>query len=178
MASNHSDAPLSTFEQDLHALVPASGLDRDTLLFRAGQVSAQRGWFWPAAAGLMTAAAASLGVAWLLHPAPEPVIRTQVVQVVVHEPAPAPPPPRQEQVAERPPEPEPSPPNWPEYLRLRDQVVRMGADALPCPPLSASQPASTMIDADVLGIPAKDMIELERPVFARPRLERKWGGSL
>ena len=57
------DPTLTALEAALAGLAPASGtVDRDAVLFRAGQAAAQRGWLWPALASLSTAAALVFGL--------------------------------------------------------------------------------------------------------------------
>jgi hypothetical protein len=146
MSSPAPDPSLAAVEAALAGLAPRPGnIDRDQLLFRAGQASVRRrGWLWPTAAALSTTFAAALGLLLLLRPEPSPVERVVVVKVV--EPAPTPPP------APEPPAPLPSGalvwhvdepgPVPSDYLRLRDQMIRWGADALPsAAPVSAPPPA-------------------------------------
>src|SRR5947209_5042575 len=88
MSHEPHDPHLTAVEAALAALAPASRLDRDQLLFRAGQASVPRpGWRWPAATGVMTVATLALALAWMLRPSP-PVVE-HVVTVVVHEPSPS-----------------------------------------------------------------------------------------
>jgi hypothetical protein len=76
---------LTALEAALGDLVlrPA-GVDRDAVLFRAGQAAAPRRWLWPCATVAASAAAVVLGVLLALRPAPE--VRERIVYV----PAPAP----------------------------------------------------------------------------------------
>jgi hypothetical protein len=99
---------LSELEAALAALVPrAEGLNRDRLMFLAGQASVESkisqpaaqsdtarprrgtGWAWPAALATMTGIAASLAVALAVRPAP------QVVERIVERTATAPEAPRE-----------------------------------------------------------------------------------
>ncbi len=64
-------------------LRPAS-VDRDAVLFRAGQVAAPRRWFWPCATVAASAAAVVLGVLLAMRPGPE--VRERVVYVKVPAP--------------------------------------------------------------------------------------------
>ena len=86
--------PNSEFEQSLSSLAPrAARLDRDRLMFLAGQASGGRQppvvmasspasrWSWPAAFSAMTALAASLLVMLLNRPEP------QVIERIVRVPA-------------------------------------------------------------------------------------------
>ena len=96
--------PLTDLEAALRALAPAPArLDRDQLLFRAGQASVPRpGRLWPWAACLLGATAAGLAVALAIRP--EPPVR----EVVVHVPVPVKAQPAEK--AGRPPRPAPPPP--------------------------------------------------------------------
>ncbi len=147
--SNESVSPdpeLNAIEAALGSLVPArSQIDRDLVMFRAGQASVraarsgQRAWTAVAASLALVA----LGEGALLANRPTPQIVKEVV--VIHEPAPAPiKPPSEQNVAE-----------MPEsltnvrylslgetaYERLTAQVLRYGLDGLPASPAVAS-PAS------------------------------------
>jgi hypothetical protein len=142
MPENLPQPSLTALEQALASLTPAPGrIDRDRLLFRAGQASAgRRRWLWPAATGVMTSVAATLGFLLLARPAPEPVERVVFIRI---EPPQAP--------ASQPAQPTPaSPATEPSlaaedtagpaqvsYFRLQDQVLRWGLDALPSPPPAA-----------------------------------------
>ena len=84
------DGVLQRFEAQLASLAPrAARLDRDRLMFLAGQASAatgtieplRRGWAWPAAFSAMTALAAALRVMVLTHP--EPRVIEKIVRVPV-----------------------------------------------------------------------------------------------
>jgi hypothetical protein len=136
-----SDPEVTAIESALRALVPSrSTLDRDRLMFRAGQVSARSRsparWVWPSIAATLTIVAAGEGA--LLANRPEPRVVERLV--IVREP-PAPPADGPGPVVilrENPPIPSPdSEPSWPmasDPLRLRRQVLRFGLDALPEPP--------------------------------------------
>jgi hypothetical protein len=141
---------ISELERALGGLRPArAGFDRDRLMFQAGQASAPRRLLWPAAAGLMTAVAVSLGLFMVLRPAAEPVIEVVYVKHPVVAPQPAPAPPKS-------PEPQPAPERegattpsvlaTSSYWRLQEIAVRHGIDALPEPAAPAATgpaPAST-----------------------------------
>jgi len=125
-------------EQALAALRPASAkIDRDRLMFLAGRTSARRrSRLWQCAAGaLAVALAAALSAALYARPAPREVER--VVYVTVARPPAVP--------AEAPAAPiaTPEPGRWrgePYYLKLRDEVLAKGLDALPAPRGPAAQP--------------------------------------
>lgn len=136
-----SDPEVEAIESALRDLVPSrSGLDRDRLMFRAGQVSARSRsmtrWAWPSIAATLAIVAAGEGA--LLATRPEPRVVERLV--IVREPAP-PPAAQPDPVVilrENPPIPSPAPePSWPmasDALRLRRQVLLFGLDGLPEPP--------------------------------------------
>ena len=130
----------------------ASTVDRDRLMFLAGQAAASpaaspiRRWIWPAATAVATCAALVLAVLLLIRPEPQ-VIReivyvpqpvsgaTQNVVATSH-PQPDRPP---ERAADAAPQPEPPPYRRADpsalvadnYLALRDLALAHGVDALP-----------------------------------------------
>ena len=136
-----SDPEVTAIESALRALVPSrSALDRDRLMFRAGQVSNRSRfptrWIWPAIAATLTIVAAGEGA--LLANRPEPLVIERFV--IVHEPA-TPSAARDDAIVilrENPtiPSSDPEPSRHPasDPLRLRRQVLRFGLDALPEPP--------------------------------------------
>ena len=147
-----TDGALQRFEAELAALAPrAAQLDRDHLMFLAGQASAglpagghlSRRWAWPAAFSAMSALAASLLLMLVIRPAP------QVIEKIVRVPVEAVPGPVATQangeqyaaslgqaisselpravVAKHPRQREPA--ESAEYLDLRDRVLAMGIDS-------------------------------------------------
>jgi hypothetical protein len=125
---------VNAIEAALAALTPLPGrIDRDQLMFRAGQAAApRRHWFWPSATAALAVVSASLVAAWCLWPAPQTV--EQMVSRRVVQPPPAPP------RATLPAELQPTEavvstpadyasPRGP--LTLQDQVLRWGLDGLP-----------------------------------------------
>lgn len=111
-------------ERLLMSLVPASALDRDEVMFRAGQASA-RSWLWPALALLATATSVVLAVMLYLTPG-QPPSTPRPVPV----PAPAPP------AAPVTPKPPPVPVFQAPARRLEEAILRDGLDALgPADPL-------------------------------------------
>ncbi len=143
------DPELTATEAALGSLAPArSGLDRDRLMFEAGQRSprsATRGRFaWPSLAASL--AVVALGEAAALAYRPEPRVIERVV--VLREPAPAlsPSPVPSPVVILR--QATPAPPSAApaefsqaetESERLRRQVLQLGIDGLPEPPPFAFQ---------------------------------------
>jgi len=132
---------LEETERLLRDLRPAdAGIDRDALLFRAGQASMRRGhWVWP---GIAAGLAICLAAALLHRPAPREVDR------ILYVPAKAP--------VQTPPatpavEATPAAPIWPDgtawtavalrtsYLKLRQAVVDRGLDGLPPGPAYAGE---------------------------------------
>jgi len=111
---------LSAVEAALASLAPrSSGLDRDRLMYLAGQAAGLKtarrrpaAWLWPCATAASLLLAAVLG---LRGPRPGEQVASRPVEVTP--PAPAIEKPRQ------------SDPN--EYFRLRELVLRHGVEALP-----------------------------------------------
>ncbi len=149
---------LKATEAALATLAPApAALDRDRLMFQAGR-SAPAGchWGWPVATGVLAVAAAALVLVMVMRP---PVVTETVVVRVPVEPAPAPPPPKA--VTE--------PPGSPEvaalqtgaretesaapagYLRLQEQILHWGLDALPSGPLAAAPAEAPLTLGKLLG---------------------------
>jgi hypothetical protein len=139
--STRREKDLSDLEKLLAALPPRpTTLDRDHLLFRAGQASMRRSWIWPFVAVIMSAATGCLAMYLFLRPAPEPIM--QIVQV--HVPAPAPP------VTPEPGPPATQPPAAPpaygtssamSYWQMQQQALLFGVENLPSPTTqSAGEP--------------------------------------
>jgi hypothetical protein len=135
---------LSGLEAALAGLSPLPpALDRDRLLFRAGQESRpRRGLLWPWSTGVLAAVAAGLGALLVLRPEPAPTVR--IVYVPVREEVPAP-----RRVAVLPPqraaEERPSNLGQPTRLsafQLQRDALRWGIEALPLgtPPRTAASP--------------------------------------
>jgi hypothetical protein len=150
------DPDLAALSTALGGLAPAPpALDRDRLFFEAGRraVRPHRGGWQLAACGFAVLSAA-LGARLATQPEPTTVVR------VVYVPTPVPP-----VMPDTPTQPEPSPAGPPRsdvlaaeprpagatYLRLRDQVVRFGADTLPA--RSGSAPVSVEPLERLLGLP-------------------------
>jgi hypothetical protein len=145
MSQHDHDVSLTTLENALAGLAPLpAALDRDRVMFRAGQASIRRGWAWPAATAILGLVAAGLGGVLALWRAPAPMER--VVYVKVKVPVPQPPSPRRAPAALRtvgsaaPETVEPSP-SRNGYLQLQYQVLRWGLDGLPSlPPARGPEP--------------------------------------
>lgn len=132
--SEHDEHDLSKLEHLLAGLRPsAAGLDRDRLMFQAGQTAhGPRRMLWPAATRLAAAVAVCLGLVVLLRP--EPAATVQVVYVdreirvqvpsQPESPAPLPPPEREGPAS-------PAAAANLSYWQLHELAVRHGVDALP-----------------------------------------------
>jgi hypothetical protein len=141
---------LNDLASALGQLRPVAGVDRDALMFAAGQASAPTSWKWPLAAGISSLLALSLGLVLLLRPSPPPVI--QFIYVRVQDPPPIVPPPGP------PPSPEPtgtvpaallqSNESDLPYNRLQDQLFRWGLDAMPA--LVHTEPSRHPVSIDAL----------------------------
>lgn len=141
MSGPTDDEALAALQAALSRLTPApDGINVAQLLFRAGQVSvSRRNWAWPCATAASTLLAAALGGVLLLRPEPQPTER--IVTVYVKQPAPPAPHPEPSVPGLSPspkgvPDVRPgteSPPGEGDYLRLRQEVLANGVDALPPP---------------------------------------------
>jgi hypothetical protein len=141
MSKPHEEE-LSDLEKLLAALPPRpAALNRDHLLFRAGQASMRRSWAWPLAAVVMSVAAGCLATVVVFRPRSEPVIR--VVQMPVQVPTPVvakeaapqefPPSAPQMSLHE-------APPSTLSYWRLQQQALRFGVEGLPGPATDDAPP--------------------------------------
>ncbi|HEV3117337.1 MAG TPA: hypothetical protein VGY58_09805 [Gemmataceae bacterium] len=84
MSDENIDPKLLALESALASLSPAPGrLDRDRLLFRAGQAAAGQRWLWPSATAALAVLSAALGIFVTVRPEPRPAI--QIVYVPVKE---------------------------------------------------------------------------------------------
>jgi hypothetical protein len=134
---------LAGLEAALSALTPVCGrINRDALLFRAGQASVRtRGWAWPCATAALGLLAAVLGVIVAVRP-----VAIERVVVTIREPAPAvsqanPTPAQTMPHATAGTQPATSPMN---YMQLERQVLRWGLDGIPnVPEAPASNPLMT-----------------------------------
>ena len=161
MSESTSDPKLAALEKSLGALVPVPGrIDRDQLLFRAGQASVRsRPWLWPATTALSIVVAAGLATGLALRPAPAPVER--VVYVPVSRPAkfsaPKPSADASESIARVDSPTEDAGNLWAgsaEYIRERNQAIRWGVESLPpAPSLASASPTSSV--ESLLGLPER-----------------------
>jgi hypothetical protein len=157
MSEPNIDRELAALETALAGLKPAAPLDRDRLMFSAGQASLpRRGWGWPAATAALLLVSFALAGMLLNRPALQEIVRVVPVPVAVPIAVP---------VDARAPGVQPGmPSSLPsvealspvarvnpagaslEYAQLRKEVLRWGVDALSSrPPMVAvSRPASTV----------------------------------
>jgi hypothetical protein len=123
---------MKALEAALSGLSPSPGrLDRDRILFRAGQRASPRRWLWPCMSAALALLSVGLGTALLLRP-------PSVVERIVYVPA--------DTESER----EPGAvveeaPSWlgeSRYFQIRDDVLNRGLDALPqLEPLAPAAPS-------------------------------------
>jgi hypothetical protein len=70
MAHKDYDPDLNHLGRQLRGLTPRPcPIDRDAVMFRAGQASVPRNWLWPVATALSTCLAITFGAALLVQPA-------------------------------------------------------------------------------------------------------------
>ena len=122
----------SELESALRSLRPArAAIDRDRLMFQAGRASARRGgrvWL-----GATMALAAALGVSLVVRPGPREVVRIVRVEPQPTRPKAAPSLPMIYAFV--------GPADWRgrgQYLKLRQEVLEKGLDALPEPETTAA----------------------------------------
>ncbi|MGD2174169.1 MAG: hypothetical protein PVJ27_02110 [Candidatus Brocadiaceae bacterium] len=143
MFEQETNGRLNDLEKALSELHPAaSRVDRDELMFRAGQLSAPtRRGLWPAATALAAGLAIVLGVLLAARPAPQ-VRERVVVRAPTGRAEPAPPPPqvRPVRLGRR-----RRPPVKGSYLELRRSILTEGLNAWPAaPPRPGSARPATM----------------------------------
>jgi hypothetical protein len=167
MSESTSDPKLAALEESLAALVPVPGrIERDQLLFRAGQASRTRGGLWPlietlTSMALLTVVAAALGMTLVLRAVPVPVER--IVYVAVPQTTAPMPGVKSEDVASARSsrsilltDTEDLWANSAEYLQQRNQAIRWGVDALPTTPSVASSMPTPTVES-MLGLPERKM---------------------
>jgi len=155
MPLDEHDPGLAGLEAALAALVPMPGrIDRDTLLFRAGQASvSSRGWAWPAAAMALGLLATTLGVVLAAGLPHAPIER--VVYVTIKEPPPSVqvlPTPEPKAVSPGPIAVSQSPMS---YLQLERQVARWGLDGVPAMPEALPPSGPPLTRENALGAAAE-----------------------
>jgi len=140
---------MNEFENALKALRPAAELERDQLMYRAGQASAgRRGWIWRVATLSMTGVAGVLACVLVLRPQPAPEERVVFVSVPQQAPVESglqktlPEPPRMV-VMEHDAPPLSVPYHGAQLWQMEQQALRWGVESLPLPALpeaSGDQP--------------------------------------
>jgi hypothetical protein len=178
MFNHPADAAMNRFTRGLAGLAPDTGsLDRDRLLFRAGAVlPTRRLRLWRAIAGVLAVAALSLAATLMLRP---PAQRERVVYVSVPEFLPAPPTETTpvEPLVLAPERAEPESSLGPlvqadlDGLRLRQQVLQFGVEALPPPPTWSGPAPDPMPLEQLLGLPAEGLDRVSTR-FLLPRANR------
>jgi hypothetical protein len=169
MSPETHDPELASLAAGLAKLAPSAGrLDRDQVLFRAGQASArQRGWLWPGVGAFLALALGAVGIGDWLRPAP------QRVQCVVYQRV-EPPASPAEQIADRQPATPYAVPTTSDevearlteqsYVRLQRLVFAFGVDALPNPPAAASSGRhGPLVDALPRILSRNDWLRMQSP---------------
>lgn len=169
MSESLNDKELQAFANDLQHLVPvAPALDRDRLMFRAGQESVrkQRG-FWMASSAMLAAGLAGVSALLLWHLQFPPAERVRVVIVERQVPAPRVQEPTNASAPSQPPARavDEERPESLAYLELRQQMLRGGVVALP------SLPQAPPRDLKQSGQP-DNLLALHTP--ATPRSFLQW----
>jgi hypothetical protein len=145
MSESVPELNLAALEAALGSLSPVPGrIDRDRLLFQAGQRTMhRRQWLWPGATAALALVSLTLGGERLIRPQPgavEHVVYVRVEVPAAHETVAAlPRTPIEAEVAAA--EEAGAGPGGTSYLKLEQQVLRWGLDALPeLPPTPVTEP--------------------------------------
>jgi hypothetical protein len=141
------DPEIKGLERALKRLQPTGTVERDEIMYYAGQAAAPRpSWFWPGATVFMTCMAALLG-ARLLWLSAQPVVVEKPATVIPVQPDPANPPKDDHQAAPAvvdPPAEEPvneTPAHHvTESYQMQKQATRWGVDGLPAPTTVSGKP--------------------------------------
>ena len=141
MSEESNPQDVKGIEAALGALAPAPvRIDRDGLMFRAGQASTGRHrWAWPAAAGALAAVAATLAMVLVPRPRPEPeqrIVYVEVEKKPVKVPEKTEPPVQVARAAQERLVRDDLPRARIGYFKLRDELLRWGLDALASPPVA------------------------------------------
>jgi hypothetical protein len=147
MSGQAPQSELTALESALRDLAPAGvALDRDALMFRAGQAAAPHRWFWPAATAVSSSAAVVLAVLLACRPT---VHVERIVPGPTDQRAPSSPDPEETSVPSQARAPKPLPPN----RRLEERLLRWGLDGLgeapPLPPSNPFMPPFSLTSGDV-----------------------------
>jgi hypothetical protein len=137
MSENIRDPEMTALEAALAELAPRSAtIDRDQLMFQAGRRAARRnGWLVPGVAAVLASAATVSAVLLFYHPEPQ-IVRLPLTKV-------APPASSPSHIAS-------ANDSWlqcVEGLRLRNEVLQSGLDALPKPPTTEEHQEPLNIDS-------------------------------
>lgn len=147
MSDTTPDPGLTAFARILAKATPDRGsLDRDALLFAAGQAAGtRRGRLWPVATAALVLLSTGLAATLALR---SPAVRE--VERVVYVPAPAPTPPAVSDSlparAVASPAAPPLGPEWVDGLRLRERILRDGIAAMPAPAVWSAAAARPLPD--------------------------------
>jgi hypothetical protein len=126
-----SGPEVTAVERALRELSPRPAvLDRDAILFRAGQSAAPRSRLWPLATALAVSVAVVLGVRLALLPGPRVVERIVRVPVVVAAPPDKPAGPAEEREPASPGPDSPAPSYQTPQHRLQERLLLWGLDGL------------------------------------------------
>lgn len=132
---------LAPIEAALRALTPAHGaIDRDAIMFHAGQQSMRTRWVWPSATAALALIAFGEAAFFIRRPAPEPRIIERIVEVPRAEYSAPVVILRQNPAEEAGPfatdsiDPEPEQLARQDNYHLREQALRFGVENLPDPP--------------------------------------------
>jgi hypothetical protein len=172
MSEQAHNPELTALEAGLATLAPAApAIDRDYLFYHAGRTAARQGrGVWPYTTGLMAVIAFGMGWMAVHRPQPLPVVEKQEPRIVyVREPSPTEPPTKR---SDEPVESISSPIRRPEStaeaklreMRIREQVLLMGVDALPRLPESTAPEKRAPLDP-LLGMPATVLDEPGRNIL-------------
>jgi hypothetical protein len=154
MPLEEHDPALAGLEAALAALAPMPGrVDRDTLLFRAGQASVQgRGWIWTSATAALGLLAVTLGALLIYAPAPPPMER--IVYVPIQQPGSSPDPEPTTPVPYAPGSPATAARESPmTYLQLEKQIIRWGLEGMPETPKAVPSSAQPLTQESLRGMP-------------------------
>jgi hypothetical protein len=140
-----NDPDLLALEGTLRRLAPRPAeIDRERLMYRAGQAASPRRWLWPMGACLSTTLALVLGIVLLTRPPASTVERIIYIPVTTPEPVsiesdesgetPAP-------ETQRIPDRQRGPLS--RYRRMQEQILYWGLDAVPDAPPAVPQPPAS-----------------------------------
>jgi hypothetical protein len=154
------DPSLTAVEAALASLTPAAGsISRDALLFRAGQASIRRRWFWPSATAVLGTVSAALAAVMLWSPVRQSLQEVHFVRIEV---------PSAPRLADRAAGSVPDTGmvaraddqrGFSEYQVLQRQLLRWGLDAIP----NRYPPTRTQAMSDMEAVPGVRPIDRSTP---------------